>query len=81
MAQEPMQGKCTSASVDLGYTNLFCILVVKSVFLSSCDSVFGYSLEFHQRNRGSLPFDWELEIPLHEMEGHQASSCGEGEVS
>ena len=81
MAQEPMQGKCTSASVDMGYTNLFCILVLTSVFFSSFDSAFGCSLEFHQRNRGSLRFDWEPRIPLHKMEGHQASSCGEGEVS
>ena len=51
------------------------------MFFSSCDSVLGDSLVFHQVNRGSLRFDWEYGIPLHAMEGNRASSCGEGEVS
>ena len=54
MAIEPMQGKYASSSVDLGYTNLFCIPVVTSVFFLSGDSVLGDSLEFHQGNRVSL---------------------------
>ena len=54
MAMEPMQGKCPSTLVDLGYTNLFCIFEVTVVFFSSCDSVLGVSLVFHQGNRGSL---------------------------
>ena len=54
MAMEPMQGKWASSRFDLGYTELFCIPEVTSVFLSSWDSVPGDSLEFHQANRGSL---------------------------
>ena len=43
-----------SSLVDLGYTELFCVPEVTSVFFSSCDSVLGDSLEFRQANRGSL---------------------------
>ena len=56
MAMDSMKGKCASSWVDLGYTNLFCIPEVKSVFFSCCDSVLGDSLQFHQGNRGSLHF-------------------------
>ena len=49
MAMEPMQGKWDSYCVDLGYTEQFCVPEVTSVF-SSCDSVPGDSLEFHQAN-------------------------------
>ena len=51
---EPMKGKWASSRVDLGYTELFCIPEVTSVFFSICDSEFGDSLVFHQANRGSL---------------------------
>ena len=53
-AMDSMMGKCDSTSVDLGYTNLFCIPEVTSVFFSCCGSVLGHSLQFHQGNRGSL---------------------------
>ena len=51
---EPMNGKWASSRVDLGYTELFGIPEVTSVFILSCDSVLGDSLVFHQENRGSL---------------------------
>ena len=51
---EPMKGKWSSSRVDLGYTNIFCIPEVTSVFISPCDSVLGDSLVFHQESRGSL---------------------------
>ena len=54
MAMDSMKGKCASSRFDLGYTNLFCIPEVTSVFFSCCDSVLGDSLEFHQGNQGSL---------------------------
>ena len=54
MAMDSMKGKCASSWDDLGYTNLFCIPEVTSVFFSCCDSVLGDSLQFHQGNRGSL---------------------------
>ena len=78
---EPMQGKLASSQFDLGHTDLFCFPEVTSVFFSSCDSVFGFSLEFNQANRGSFMFDWENAVALHAMQGNRASSRGEGEVS
>ena len=54
MVMEPMQGKLALSQFDLGQTDLFCVPVVTSVFISSCDSVVGDSLEFNQTNRGSL---------------------------
>ena len=54
MATEPIQGKWASSRVDLEYTELLCIPEVISVFFSSCDSVLGDSLEFHQANQGFL---------------------------
>ena len=54
MAMDSGKGKCPSSWVDLGYTNLFCILEVTSVFFSCCDSVLGGSLQFHEGNLGSL---------------------------
>ena len=54
VVMEPMQGKLASSQFDFGYTEQFCIRGVTSVFLSSCDSVVGDSLEFNQANRGSL---------------------------
>ena len=51
---EPMQGKLASFQFDLGYTEVFCIPEVTSVFFSSCDIVVGDSLEFNQANRGSI---------------------------
>ena len=78
---EPMHGKLASSQFDLGYTNLFCISEVTSLFFSSCDSVAGDSLEFNQANRGSLCFDWKNAIALHAVHGNRASSRGEGEVS
>ena len=46
MVMEPMQGKLASYQFVLWHTNLFCVPEVTSVFFSSCDCVFGYSLEF-----------------------------------
>ena len=54
VAMEPMKGKWASSRVDLGYTKLFCISEMTSVFMSSCDSVLEDSPLFHQKNQGSL---------------------------
>ena len=54
MVLEPMQGKLASSQIDFGYTNLFCVPEVTSVFFSSSDRVVGYSLEFNEATRGSL---------------------------
>ena len=53
MAMDSMKRKCASSWVDLGYTNLFCIPEVTSVFFC-CDRVLRDSLQFHHGNRGSL---------------------------
>ena len=54
MFMEPMQRKLASSQFDLGHPELFCVPEVTSVFVSSCDSVVGDSLEFNQANRGPL---------------------------
>ena len=56
MALQPMKGDWASSRVDLGYTKLFCIPEVTSVFVLTFDSVLGDSLDFHQANQGSLSF-------------------------
>ena len=54
IAMEPMKVKWASPQVDSGYIELFCIPEVTSVFISSCDSVIGDFLVFHQDKRVSL---------------------------
>ena len=54
IVMEPMQGKLNSSQFDMWYTKLFYIPEVTPVFISSCDSVLGDSLEFSQANRGPL---------------------------
>ena len=54
IAVQQMRGKCATYCVDFGYTDLFCIPELTSQFISSCDSVLGDSLVFHQENRGYL---------------------------
>ena len=50
MVMVPMQGKFSSSQFDLGYTEIFCIPDVTSLFFSSCDSVVWDSLEVNQAN-------------------------------
>ena len=54
IAKASMKGKCGSSCVDLGYTDIFSIPEVTTVFFSCCDSVLGDSLQFYQGNRSSL---------------------------
>ena len=51
------------------------------MFISFCDSVPGDSLLFHQKIEAPYVFNWEYGIVLHEMQGNQASSPSEGDVS
>ena len=81
VAMQLVQGKSASSWVDLGYTNLFCIPEVTSVFFSSCDSVLGDSLSSIKAIEFPYEFDWEHGILLHAMHGNRSSSWGEGEVS
>ena len=50
----PMQGKFTSSQFHLGYTKIFCIPEMTSLYFSCWDCVVGDSLEVNQANRGSL---------------------------
>ena len=54
VVMEPMQGKLAASLFDFGYTELFCVPGVTSLFFSSCDSVSGDSMELNQENQGSL---------------------------
>ena len=54
MVTGSMQGKLASSEFDLGYSELFCIPEVASVFLSSCESVLEDSAEINQANQASL---------------------------
>ena len=54
MFMEQMQGKLASSQADLGYSKLFCVLEVTSVFFFSSYSVVRDSLEFNQANRGTF---------------------------
>ena len=54
MVMEPIQGKLDSSQFDFGYNEQFSITGVTSVFVSSCESAVGDSLEFNQANRGSF---------------------------
>ena len=81
IAKEQMRWKWASSCVDLGYSELFCIPELTSEFISSCDSVLGDSLVFYKEKRGYLRVELKYDIALHEMQGNQASSPGEGYVS
>ena len=81
MAMDSMKGKYASSLINLGYTNLFCIPEVTSVFFS-CTLVFLVIL-FSSIREIDVPyaFDWEHGTPQHQMQGNRASFCGEGNVS
>ena len=64
------EGEWASSRVDLGYTELFSIPEVTSVFISSCDGVLQDSLVFHQEIETPYEFDWEYGIALHAMLGN-----------
>ena len=81
MAMDSMKGKCASSWVDLGYTNLFCIPQVTSVFSSCCDSVLGDDLQFHKGLRGSKHLWLRTRNSSAQKGGELASFCGKWEVS
>ena len=78
---EKMRGKSPSSCVDVGYAELFCIPEVTSECISFCDSVLVDSLVFYHKIEAPYVFNGEYEIALHEMQGNQASSPGEGYLS
>ena len=78
---EPMNGKCASFQVDLGYTELFCIPEVH-LCSSRFVTVFLGTL-WCSINKIEAPymFDWEYGIALHAAQGIRASFPSEGDVS
>ena len=81
IAMEPMKGKWASSRVDLEYTELFCIPEVTAVFLSSLTVVLGTLWCSIKHIEAPYVYDWENGIALHPMQGIQASSPAEGDVS
>ena len=78
---EPMKGKWASSRVDLGYTELFCIPEVhqcSSRFVTVFLGTLSCSIK---KIEAPYVFNWKYDIALHEMQGNQASSPGEGYVS
>ena len=67
---EPKNWKWASSRLDLVYTKLFCIPELTSVSISSCDSVLGDSLLFHQEIEAPYVLDWEYGIALHALQGN-----------
>ena len=80
MAMEPMQGKWASSQVDLGYTELFGIPELASVF-SSVIVFLGTLWSSIKQIEAPYRFDREHGIPLHTMQGNRGSVHGKGEVS
>ena len=81
MAMDSMKGKCTSSWVDLGYTNLFCILEVTLVYFSFGTLFLGILFSSIREIEAAYVLDWENAIALHAMRGNRASSRCDGEVS
>ena len=72
IAMEQMRGKWASSCVDFGYTELFCIPELTSVFISSCDSVLWNLCCSIKKIEAPNVFSWEYDIALHETQGSQA---------
>ena len=81
MAMNSMKGKCASSWVDLGFTNLFCIPEVTSLFFFVVTVFLGILFSSIREIEVPYVFDWEHGTLQHEKQGNRASSCGEGEVS
>ena len=78
---EPMKGIWASFRFDVGYTKLFCIPEVTSVFISPCE-MFLWSLWYSiKKIEAPYLFDWEHGNALHAMQQNRVSSPGEGDVS
>ena len=81
IAMEPMKRKWSSSQVDLGYTELFCILEVpqcSSRFVTVFQAALWCSIK---KIEAPYVFDWKNGIALHAMQGNRASFPSEGDVS
>ena len=78
---EPMKGKWASSRVDLGYTDLFCILEVHQCSSRFVTVFLGTLWCSIKKIEAPFVFDWENGIALHAMQGNRASFPSEGDVS
>ena len=67
IAKEQMRGKWASSCVEFGYTDLFCIPELTSVFILFCDSVPGALWCSIKKIEAPYVFDWEYRIVLQAM--------------
>ena len=81
LAMDSMKGKCASSWVDWGTPIYFAFL--RWHHCSSLDVSVFFGILFSSITEIEVPyiFDWEHWTPQHEIQGNQASSCGEGQVS
>ena len=81
IAMEPMKGKWASSRVDLGYSELFCILEVHQCSSRFVTVFLGTLWCSNKEIEAHYVFDWEYGIALHAMQGNRASFPSEGDVS
>ena len=81
IAMEQMSGKRASSCVDFGYTELFCIPEWHQSSSRLVTVFLGTLWCSIKKIEAPYVFNWEYDIPLHEMQGNQASSPSEGYVS
>ena len=74
-------GEMGFISVNFGYTELFCIPEVTSVFFSSVTVFLGTLCCSIKQIEAAYMLAREHGLALHEMQGDWVSSHGEGEVS
>ena len=77
---EPMKGKWATSQVDLGYTELFCILEVRQCSSRFVKVFLGTLWCSIKKIEAPYVFDWEYGIALHAMRGNRASFPSEGYV-
>ena len=70
-------GEMGFISVNFGYTELFCIPEVTSVFFSSVTLFLGTLCCSIKQIKVPYLFDWEQGIALHAVQGYRASSFSE----
>ena len=81
IALEPMKGKWASSQVDLGYTELFCIVEVHQCSSRFVTVFLGTLWCSIKKIEAPYLFDWEQGIALHAVQWTRASSLSERGVS
>ena len=78
---EPMKWKCASSRVNLGYTELFCILDVHQCSSRFATVSLGTLWCSIKKIEAPYVIDWEYRVVLNTMQGNQTSFPSEGDVS